>query len=167
VITLAAVRGAHTCPIVMDGPIPPTPGQRLTSLLAESHVLKLATTGGPLSPWIAAAFFVEDGPFSLLLMLEGGGKTMTNLRADPRLAVMLECGDALAPFAQGAGKVRLDGLDTKETIARIAAKTPESAPLLAIPGQLPVRIEIDRWWMTDVKAGLLPGKLVERPSEGG
>jgi len=137
-----------------------TPRERLDDLLGASHVVKVATSGGPATPWVAAAFFAEDGLFALELMLEERGHTLSNLLADPRVAVMLEHGDAFAVFAQGAGRARVVHGAEAQFRERIAAKAPESAMLVSLPGLVPVRVEIGRWWVTDVRAGWLPARQI-------
>src|SRR3990170_2982020 len=52
--------------------------QRLTRLLAGSATLEIATSAG--RPWVAAAFFAEDGPYVLQVMLEARGRTLAYLR---------------------------------------------------------------------------------------
>ena len=109
---------------------------------------------------------MEAGPFVLMLMLEPGGATVANLRAHPQVAVMLQHGDAFALFAQAHGHARVvdDDPDADAAYRRaISVKAPEGAQLVAIPSLVPVRIEIDRWRLTDVPAGWLPAREVIRP----
>ena len=130
--------------------------QRLADILADSATLELATQGS--APWIAAAFFAEDGAFVLDVMLEARGRTLANLRTQPAVAVMLQQGDPMAPFAQGEGRAEVvDGAEDQFR-AHITTKTPASAPLMGLPGLVPVRIRIDRWQITDVPAGWLPAR---------
>jgi hypothetical protein len=140
--------------------------QRLAELLASHATLKVATAGGTVSPWVAAAFFAEDGPFRLELVIEGRGKTFANLSVDPRVAVMIEDGNAMSLFAQGAGTAVVVPDDAARFRADLVAKTPGSAPLVGLPGLVPVRITIDRWFLTDVPGGWLPAKELVRASDG-
>ena len=128
--------------------------QRLAGLLRASPTLKIATAGGPVSPWLAAAFFAEDGLYELRLMIEGSGATLANLLVNPRVAVMVENGDPLALFGQADGT------------AALVAKTPGSGPLVSLPHLLPVCVRIERWRLTDVKAGWLPARELrpDRPA---
>jgi hypothetical protein len=137
--------------------------QALTELLAAHATVKLATSDGRGNPWLAAAYFATDGPFVLRLMLEDGGRTLANMRANPNVAVMIENGDAFVLFGQAAGRASLASGEEETYRAAIAVKTPVSAPLVAIPALLAVRIDIERWRLTDVPAGWLPAKEVVRP----
>jgi hypothetical protein len=122
--------------------------QPLARLLACSHVVRLATTNGMSAPWIGAAFFVERGPFALDLLLGSGSRTVGHLLIDPRVAVMVDGADAFAPFAQGEGRALIVDHANGEVARRLRSKTPESAPLLARPGLVAVRVQIDTWWLT-------------------
>ena len=133
----------------------------LTQLLAGSATLEIATSAG--RPWIAAAFFAEDGPYVLQLMLEARGRTLAYLRENPAVAVMIQRGDAMAPFAQGEGHAVPAPGEADAVRSRIIAKTPASAPLVGIPDQVAVYLHIDRWQITDVPAGWLPARVLLRP----
>ncbi len=140
------------------------PQRRLAEILASHPTITLATSGGALSPWIAAAFFAEDGLFDLEILLEDSGNTLANIRADSRVAVMIQDGDAMRPFAQAQGLAVVEDSRAREGfVAHIAAKTPASAPLVSLPNQVPVRLRISRWRVTDVIAGWLPAREVRRP----
>ncbi len=142
--------------------------KRLVQLLASNRTLKIATSGGPVSPWVATAYFAESGPFELHVMIESGGKTLANVKAHPRVAVMLENGDAFGLFGQAQGRAALVEAGAAERFqAEVVAKTPESAPLMRLPNLVPVRIEIDRWLLTDVGSGWLPAKELRAPGGKG
>ncbi|HTM21357.1 MAG TPA: pyridoxamine 5'-phosphate oxidase family protein [Kofleriaceae bacterium] len=132
--------------------------QRLREILAGNATLTLATAD--VAPWVAAAYFAEDGAFVLDLMLEARGRTLANLRARPAIAVMLQDGNPMSPFAQGEGVAEvLAGTGVADEVrSRIIRKTPASAPLVGLPEQYPVRLRIARWRVTDVPAGWLPAR---------
>ena len=132
--------------------------RKVLELLASHHTVKLATAGGAVSPWLATAFFAEDGPFVLDVMIEAGGKTLANMAADPRVAIMLENGDPIAPFAQASGRADVGGVDREVVRHAVIGKTPSSAQLMSIPTLVPVRIRVDRWLVTHVAAGWLPAR---------
>jgi len=136
--------------------------RRLWDLLAAHSTVKVATYGPEAGPWISAAYFVEESAYSLALMFESGGRTFANMKANPRVALMLENGNAMALFGQAEGRARVvDGAGERFRDA-IIAKTPDSAPLVSLPGQLPVRIEVVRWKLTDVPGGWLPARELVR-----
>jgi hypothetical protein len=134
--------------------------ERLTELLARTPTIEIATHGA--APWIAAAFFAEEGPWRLRLMMEARGTTLGNMLGDPRVAVMIQRGDAFSLFAQGAGQARVAEGAGAAFQAALIAKTPGCAGLVTLPGQVPVVIDLDRWRLTDVPAGWLPGREITR-----
>jgi hypothetical protein len=131
--------------------------QSLKTLLDSHATLKLATSGDA-GPWIAAAFFAEEGVFRLRLLIEARGRTMANLVANPQVAVMIESGDPVALFAQAEARAVVRVGPSEAFRAALVAKTPSSAPLVGMPGLVPVEIEVQRWRLTDVKAGWLPAR---------
>lgn len=135
--------------------------ERLSLLLSASPTLEIATSAG--RPWIAAAYFAEDGPYVLQIMLEARGRTLAFLRENPSFAVMVQHGDAMAPFAQGEGHAKVAPADGDAVRSRIIAKTPASAPLVGIPDQVAVYLHVDRWQITDVPAGWLPARVLMGP----
>ncbi len=134
--------------------------EHLALVLATHPTIKLATASLQAEPWVATAYYGEETPFSLVMMLEEGGRSLKNLTVNPRVSLMLEGGDAMAPFAQASGVAsRVDG-DEAFFARVITDKAPESAPLLALPGLVPVRVAIERWRITDVPRGWLPAREV-------
>ena len=132
----------------------------LVELLRAHRTLVLASTGGPVSPWIAAAYFAEADPFTLQLAIETGGKTMANLRADPRIAVMVAGPHPFALFAQGEGLVTIERPGTAAHArirAELIAKAPEMEPFFAAPMEH-LRLRLRRWLLTDVTRGWLPAR---------
>jgi hypothetical protein len=138
--------------------------QALNKLLKNSKTVKIASASQWGSPWVATAFFVEHDAFSLYVLLEGRGRTLTNLRANPCVAVMIENGDAFALFAQGSGHAMLVEDRHEQIQDAISAKAPESAPLVELPHLVPVKIEVDCWRLTDESAGWLPARELSAPS---
>jgi hypothetical protein len=148
----------------MQAPEIPTIERRLRQLLASHATVKIATASPGGDPWIATAYFAEgDSSFSLMFMLERSGRTLANMTANPRVAVMLENGDAMALFAQGEGTANVVNDATGRFRDSIAAKTPASAPLVGLGGLVPVRIEVTRWRLTDVPGGWLPPREILNP----
>ena len=139
----------------------PTLEQLAADFLARNKTLRLATAGGPVSPWIAGAFFSESGLFRLRLVLETHGKTMKNIRADDRVAVIV-ADDPYGLFLQGEGTARVvEGEADADVRAALRGKAPEVEPLLGAP-IVAVHVEISRWFVTDVTRGWLPAKEIRR-----
>lgn len=139
----------------------------MSEILASHATLKIATSGGALSPWIATAYFAEDGLFCLEILIEGGGNTLANIRADPRVAIMIEDGIPSRPFAQGWGRAAVAEAEERAPFAsRLARKTPASEPLVSLPHLLPVRLLVERWRITDLEAGWLPAREIAATGAG-
>ena len=138
--------------------------RRLEGLLASHPTLKLATVGHGDMPWITAAFFTEDGPYQLLLMLDAGGRTLANLQANPDVAVMIESGDPTTLFAQAEARAEIMDERCGATFRdALIAKTPACATVVALPRLVPVRVHVDRWRITDARSGGVPARdLVRR-----
>jgi hypothetical protein len=138
--------------------------RRLRELLASHDSIKIATSSPSGEPWISTAYFLDESPFALAFMMEPGGRTLTNMKANPRVALMLENGDAMALFAQAEGRATVVVGGRERFRDGIAAKTPASAGLVELPGLVPVRIEVVRWKLTDVPGGWLPAREFVAPS---
>jgi hypothetical protein len=136
----------------------------IVRLLSSNATLKVATATHRGAPWVATAFFAEDGPFSLYVLLEARGRTLANLEANPRVAVMIENGDAFSLFAQGSGVPKRVEERHDEIREMIAQKTPASASMVALPNLVAVRIDVEGWRLTDVSAGWIPAKELARPA---
>ncbi|MCK6544567.1 pyridoxamine 5'-phosphate oxidase family protein [Myxococcota bacterium] len=135
----------------------------ITDLLRKHKTLRLATAGGVVSPWIAGAYFAERGVFTLQVILEAHGKTMKNVLADDRVAVMVADNAPYSLFAQGEGRARIvEGEAAEKAKADLLAKNPEMAPFFSFP-LVHVNLEISRWLLTDVPNGWIPAKEL-RPS---
>ena len=131
-------------------------------LLAERHTFFLATSQEV--PWVGGAFFVEDGLWRLHLVLETGGTTLRNLRANPHAALVVSSGSPFEPFLQGAADAaELDGEATAAVAQSLLAKAPEIAPLLGAP-TVAVRLTVRQWKVTDVTRGWLPARVLNNPA---
>lgn len=136
---------------------------KVRNVLAERPSLFLATSGD--EPWVAGGFFAESDPFTLSMVLESGGTTLTNIKANPRVALVVSSGSPFEPFLQGSADVSLvdDPAETEEIKTSLLGKAPEIEPFFGAPLQA-VRLHVRRWRATDVTNGWLPGKVLEAPS---
>ncbi len=93
------------------------------------------------------------------MLLETTGKTLSNIRANPNVAVVISTGAAFAAYLQGDGVALLLGSDEalEATKNALRAKAPEIEPLLQYPG-VAIRISMRRRRATDVTNGWIPGK---------
>jgi nitroimidazol reductase NimA-like FMN-containing flavoprotein (pyridoxamine 5'-phosphate oxidase superfamily) len=141
-------------------PAPRAPEAVLAQLLSRQKTLKLATSGGPVSPWITGTYFTEDGPFRLYLTLEKRGKGMANVAANPRVAVAIDGGSPFESFAQGEAEAHVvTGPAAEARLAQLKGKVPEIAPLLA--GELNLmELRVSRWLLTSFPDGMFPARAL-------
>jgi hypothetical protein len=134
----------------------------LTKLLGEQKTLKLATAGGPNSPWVTGTYFAESDPFTLHLTLEKRGKGMANVSANSKVAFSVDSNDPFAIFAQGEGRARvLTGPEAEACIGDLRKKVPEIEPLLR--GELNVMaVDVQRWLVTSFPEGWFPARELPR-----
>ena len=135
---------------------------KLQDLLSSQKVLKLATAGGQVSPWITSVYFTAETPFGLLFTLEKRGRGTANLAANPKVAVAIDASNPFTVFAQGEGVARLlpDGERARVTGA-LLAKIPEAKPLYE--GELLlVTVDISSWHVTSFPDGWFPAKVLTR-----
>lgn len=129
--------------------------------LASSSSFTLATAG-PEGPWAAGAFFAELDPFTIVLVLEESGRTLRNLRHDPRAGIVVAAGTPFEPFLQAQATAEVVVGDEDAEVRRVlVAKVPEAAPFLQAPVAA-VRLSIEAWRATDVVNGWLPGRMLPR-----
>ena len=118
-------------------------------------------------PWAAGGYFAEDGLFTLGMILETHGTTMTNIRANPRVAVSITTGNPYDPFAQGVANVEVltDEAEIGAVHAALRAKSPEIEALLGLPVET-VRYRVETWKVTDLPNGWLPAKVLTAAADG-
>ena len=131
-------------------------------LLAGAQTMFLSTAADD-QPWGAGVFFAESSPFELSLILELHGRTLRNVRSNPRVAMVVSSGNAFEPFLQGAAAAEVIEDDDRlgGIVAALRAKAPQIEPLLGAP-LAGVRLEVSHWRATDVVNGWLPGRELRR-----
>ncbi len=134
---------------------------KVREILASLPSLYLATTQGD-TPWVAGGFFAETGLFTLGMLLETGGTTLANIKANPHVAMVVSAGDPFAAYLQGSAEADLvdDLAEVEGTKTMLLAKAPQIEPFLSAPIQA-IRLRVRYWRATDVTNGWLPGKLLE------
>lgn len=138
-----------------SGPEDVAPSTVIEALLREHAACVIASTGGPTSPWILGVYFAHEGT-DLYLVLEQSGRTLANLRADPRIAILVSANDATRDFAQASGVAEiLPGEDEDRVRQRILAKLPWFATYTPI---VPVRVRLHEAVVTSLQRGWFPGK---------
>ena len=129
-------------------------------LAAHPHMY-LATSHDN-KPWVSGVYFAETSAFELALILETHGRTLTAIRSNPQVAVVVTSGEPYEPFLQGAATVEiLDGAAADDVHRALIAKVPQAEPFLQYPHEA-VRLTVSGWRVTDVKKGWIPGRELTR-----
>ncbi len=140
-------------------PIPSeiTPRRALEELLAKHAACVLASAGGATSPWVLGVYFAHEGN-DLYLVLEQSGRTLANLRANPKVAILISANDATQDFAQAQAIAEvLPASDEDRVRQRIVAKLPWFATYTPV---LPVRVRLTEAIVTSLQRGWFPGQKV-------
>jgi nitroimidazol reductase NimA-like FMN-containing flavoprotein (pyridoxamine 5'-phosphate oxidase superfamily) len=124
----------------------------LHSTLAAHKSMFLATAGSDGS-WVSGVYFAEDGPHTLVLVLEERGRTLKAIKENPEVALVVSTGSPMEPFLQARATAEVvDGAED-EAVRELL----EAAPFLATPVRA-VKLTVPRWRVTDIPNGWLPGK---------
>ncbi len=147
--------------------------ERARLVIDEHNAVQLATLGGTWSPWILGAYMARaQGELAqelakaagaslypeldLVLMVELHGKTITNLRADPRVAVSISHNDATRDFIQASGRaVLLPEYATEPVMAALTRKMPWYK--LYTPC-VPVGLALSDLFVTSFPLGWMPAR---------
>ena len=125
--------------------------------LAAHKSMFLATAGSDGS-WVSGVYFAEDGPHTLVLVLEERGRTLKAIRENAEVALVVSTGSPMEPFLQARGKaVVVEGIEDDAVRQRLVTKVPEVAPFLATPIRT-VKVSVPTWRVTVIPNGWLPGK---------
>lgn len=129
----------------------------LLSTLAAHKSMFLATACSDGS-WVSGVYFAEDGPHTLVLVLEERGRTLKAIKENPEVALVVSTGSPMEPFLQARATAEIvEGAEDEAVRQRLVAKVPEAAPFLAAPIRA-VRLTVPQWRVTDIPNGWLPGK---------
>ncbi len=137
--------------------------EKVRAVLASLPALYVSTTSGN-EPWLAAGFFAESDPFTLVMVLEAAGRTLTNIRSNPRVSLMVSSGAPFEPFVQGSADavILTGGEETEEVKQALLRKAPQIDSMLDYPLEA-VRFKVRSWRVTDVPNGWIPGKELVAP----
>jgi hypothetical protein len=130
---------------------------KVVEVLAGTTSLYLASASTDV--WNAGAYFAELDPFTLTLVLESHGTTLTNLRANPTAALVIAPNGPFQPFLQGRAQATVrDAAGKEDTIAALLRKEPQAKPLIEGGPVEAVELRVTTWRLTDIMAGWLPGR---------
>jgi hypothetical protein len=140
--------------------------EKVCAMLAVSPALYLSTSAENM-PWVAGAYFAETDAFTLTVVLEGEGRTLHNLRANPYFSIVISNGSPFEMFLQADGGVVVSDDDAELAQAKqaIKAKVPQAASLLDAPiPVVAVQLRVREWRATDIVNGWLPGRRLSAPA---
>lgn len=138
--------------------------EELVRATLAAHPSMFLATSGSSGPWVGGVFFAETDLFTLNLVLEQRGRTLTAIRENPVVAVVVSTGTPQDPFLQAQADVELSsGADDEEVRRVLVAKVPAAAPFMEAPIAA-VRLHVRSWRATDVLRGWLPGKELPNPA---
>lgn len=127
-------------------------------ILAENNAISLATTGGEYSPWILGAYFASDD-LTIYLLLEKAGKTLANLKVNPKGALLVSQNDAMKDFLQAQFEATiLPDSDEPRVREMLVKKMPwyqTYAPCV------PVRLDVQKWFVSSLSRQWFPAKVLE------
>jgi hypothetical protein len=131
--------------------------EKLVEVLAATSTMAVATSSADV--WNAGAYYAELDPFTLTLVLESRGITLRNLSENPTAALVIAPNGPFQPFLQARALATVrDAAGKEETIAALLRKEPLVKPLIEGGPVEAVELKVDRWRVTDISAGWLPGK---------
>lgn len=129
----------------------------IQQLLTEHNALTLATTGGEFSPWVLGVYFAAEG-LTPYLVLEQAGKTMQNVKKDPRVALLISSNDASKDFVQASARLTLlPDSELPRVMGLLTAKMPwfkTYTPTTA------VRLDVTRWHVSSLSRGWFPARVL-------
>jgi hypothetical protein len=128
-------------------------------VLASHPHLFLATSVHDM-PWVSGVYFAETATFELVSVLETHGRTLTAIRTNPNVAVVVTSGLPYEPFLQGSATVDIIGSDDADQVrSALVAKVPQVEAFFQYPHDA-VRLRVSSWRVTDVTRGWIPGRTV-------
>jgi len=131
--------------------------RRAASIFTANHALSLATTGGAHSPWVLGTYFAEQD-LKLFTFLEASGKSIENLRLDPRVAFLVSQNDAMKDFLQGQGRAHLlESQEEPRIRALLEAKMPWFKTYTPV---VPIRIDIQELFVSSFELGWFPARHI-------
>lgn len=129
----------------------------ILSILSENNAINLATTGGEYSPWILGAYFASDD-LTIYLMLEKSGKTLANLKVNPKGALMISQNDAMKDFLQAQFEaVILPDSDEAKVRELLVGKMPWYQTYTPC---VPVRLDVQKWFVSSFARQWFPAKVL-------
>jgi len=136
---------------------------KVRGLLADRATMFLSTSAND-QPWVAGTFFAESDPFTLALVLEPTGRTLTNIRTNPQVSVVVSSGSPFDAYLQGEGEAveLIEDGQPQATRTALLAKAPEVEPFLQYP-LVTLAVRVHRWRVTDVPNGWMPGRELVHP----
>jgi len=130
----------------------------ILNILSENNAISLATTGGEYSPWILGAYFASDD-LTIYLLLEQSGKTLANLKQNPKGALLISQNDAMKDFLQAQFEATLLPASDEDRVRQmLVAKMPWYQTYTPCA---PVRLDVSKWFVSSLARQWFPAKVLE------
>jgi general stress protein 26 len=130
----------------------------ILDILHSNCAINIATTGGEYSPWVLGAYYASEG-LSIYVMLEVAGKTMTNLKQNPNVAIHISQNDAMKDFLQAQGVAVILPESEKD---RVMSMLKQKMPWYQVYTPcVPVRLDMKKWFVSSFARQWFPARVLE------
>lgn len=131
---------------------------KINEIMEGNNAIMLATTGTDYSPWILGAYYVNDG-LNIYLLLEKGGKSFANIKANKSIAYSISQNDATKDFLQGKATVEILPDEAEEKVREMLVK--KMPWYQTFVPMVPVKIISSKIFVTSLQNGWFPAKVLE------
>ena len=131
---------------------------KIKEVMEANNAIMLATTGTDYSPWILGAYYASQG-LDIYLLVEKGGKSFANIKANKQAAYSISQNDATKDFIQGKAVIKiLPDEDEPRIREMLVNKMPWYQTFVPM---VPIKIESSKIFATSLQNGWFPAKVLE------
>lgn len=132
--------------------------EKIKEVLESNNAIMLATTGTDYSPWILGAYYASEG-LDIYLLVEKGGKSFANIKANKNAAYSVSQNDAMKDFIQGKAIIKVLADDEEPKVREMLVnKMPWYQTFVPM---VPIKIESSKIFATSLQKGWFPAKVLE------
>ena len=133
---------------------------KILEIMSSNNAVMLATTGTEYSPWILGAYYVNDG-LDIYLLVEKGGKSYANIKANKNVAYSISQNDATKDFLQGKAVVHIIPDEEARVREMLLKKMPWYQTFVPM---VPIKLKSSKIFVTSLQSGWFPAKVLEQMS---